>query len=398
MKKMMPLVVITVALISVWMLYGKFSSQTETTIALSGQYEDSFRADAVVVRYEYPITADAQGTLQSVVPNGERVTKLQTVAYLYKGEVNAQLQKQLRTVNEQINEITMSREDSDVASSDISTIDSRISSLSAEITALAAQGQHSKINELRRQINALLEKRNAISGVSTGSNLALENLQAEKEQLEAQLGSSRIAMVSAQPGIYYDSVDGYENVLVPTGLEQLTAADAENVLKNPQQQSDAMPQAVCKIVDNTEWYLAIPVDVEQVSDMEVGAQVGLRFTGAGSETVSGQVHSISQEEGKKRLLTIRCTQYVPDVYINRCMSVDVIKEQYSGIRIPAEAVHTQGENAVVYVLENNVMQPRNVTVLYQSQDIAIIKEDNTLENGLLLYDEVVVKSGNIPSA
>jgi hypothetical protein len=69
--------------------------------------------------------------------------------------------------------------------------------------------------------------------------------------------------------------------------------------------------------------------------------------------------------------------------------VEIYVDDYEGLEIPAKALKKhQGKDAVDVRSGKDVIT-KTVEVLFSNDDIAIVREDNTKENSLLLYEEVV---------
>ena len=107
MKKLITVAILAAIMIGCWSLYSNYNGGSKTTVVVSGTYEESINANGVVVRREYPITAEGQGTLQSNTISGAKVTRWTRVGYWYNGNVDPAVGQELQEVNELINEITM---------------------------------------------------------------------------------------------------------------------------------------------------------------------------------------------------------------------------------------------------------------------------------------------------
>ena len=55
----------------------------------------------------------------------------------------------------------------------------------------------------------------------------------------------------------------------------------------------------------------------------------------------------------------------------------------------------EGGETFVYVIKDGIVRKRVIELLYDGSDYCIVKEDNSNETGLLLYDLVIVKSKNV---
>ena len=86
------------------------------------------------------------------------------------------------------------------------------------------------------------------------------------------------------------------------------------------------------------------------------------------------------------------TRELYHLYNSRKVHAEIIFAEYSGLQVPANALRKEEGKDVVRVLgSGSASTPKEVEVLYQNQQIAIIKEDNTKKDSLLLYEEVLLQ-------
>lgn len=397
MKKLITIALLAAAVIGCWSLYTNFTGGSKTTVVVSGTYEESVNANGIVIRKEYPITVDAQGTLQSSAVNGAKVTRSALVGYWYKGNVDSWISQDLQEVNERLNEINIAEASDSYVSQDAMLIDNQIGTLSEEIIRYTKEGNFTKVEETKRRINSLIGRKTAIGGGSGAVSTLKSELEARKQQLEAQLGSQRQNLAAPHGGVYYDTVDGLETQLTMDTSNSLGVSDLENLLKQDKRTVDTsiVPFPVCKVVDNAEWQVAVLMTKKDAQDFQVDQAVSLRITGEEHDAVEAKVKSISAEQNGKTVIVVGSSKYIPDIYIKRNVNVDVIKKEYSGLKVPSEAVVEQNGETFVYINKLGVAEKRAVNVLYKAEDIAIIKEDNVREDALLLYDDVIINPGSV---
>ena len=397
MKKLITVAILAAVVIGCWSLYTNYTGGSKTTVVVSGTYEESVNANGIVIRKEYPITVDAQGTLQSNVASGTKVTRWANVGYWYKGNVDPKVSQDLQEVNERIHEMNIAETSDSYVNQDAMLIDNQISALSEEIIQYTKEGNFTKVEETKRRINSLMGRKTAVSGGNSAMSTLKSELENQKQQLEAQLGSQRQNLTAPHGGIYCDTVDGLETQLTMENSNSLGVSDLENFLKQDKftVNTGVTPFPVCKVVDNSEWQTAVLVSKKDAQDFQVEQKVRLRITGDEHEAVEAKVSSISAEQNGKNVIVVTSSKYVPDIYMKRSVNVDIIKKEYSGLKVPSEAVVEQNSETFVYINKLGVAEKRPVNVLYKAEDIAIIKEDNVREDALLLYDDVIINPDSV---
>lgn len=270
MKKLITVAILAAVVIGCWSLYTNFTGGSKTTVVVSGTYEESVNANGIVIRREYPITVDAQGTLQSNVASGTKVTRWANVGYWYKGNVDPKVSQDLQEVNERIHEMNIAETSDSYVSQDAMLIDNQISALSEEIIQYTKEGNFTKVEETKRRINSLMGRKTAASGGNNAVSALKSELENQKQQLETQLGSQRQNLTAPHGGVYCDTVDGLETQLTMESSNSLGVSDLENFLKQDKftVNTGVTPFPVCKVVDNSEWQVAVLVSKKDAQDFQ----------------------------------------------------------------------------------------------------------------------------------
>ncbi len=392
MKKLIPLVLIAGGMLCMWHIYNNFKTNETTAVVKAGEYVDVIHTDALVIREEKPITANSSGFFQNSVPNCSKVEKGRAVGEFYAGTPDKEVVGKINAINEKIRETQASAGNDELFSNDIVTIDRKIEEYTRQISALSAEGKQSEINKLRKNIDTLLDRRaNIEAGTVGGKNSMVQALEGQKSELEAKLGRNVSTMYSACSGIFVASADGLENTLTPTAAMELgTDAIAEMIDRRQYEPSeDVLPYPVAKVVNNSQWYIAFVTDEQHAEKLAQLGRVSVKFPGGGAEEISCSYVSETEASDGKKAVFLRGTRELEYLLKNRCVSVEIYVDDYEGLEIPAKALKKhQGKDAVDVRSGKDVIT-KTVEVLFSNDDIAIVREDNTKENSLLLYEEVV---------
>ena len=147
-----------------------------------------------------------------------------------------------------------------------------------------------------------------------------------------------------------------------------------------------------QVVDNSQWYLAVVCEQKQALNLTEGKRVNVRFPDEGNLDVACRITKISDPQDGKVALFLTGTRELYHLYNSRKVHAEIIFAEYSGLQVPANALRKEEGKDVVRVLgSGSASTPKEVEVLYQNQQIAIIKEDNTKKDSLLLYEEVLLQ-------
>ena len=394
------LIISAIAIIAVIILIYLVSiPNMQTEMAISGRIEDLSKHTGIVIRNESIVRSDAgepstmmDGVLQTHVAEGEYVKRFKNVATMYKNDSEDQsndVQKKLAKVIDRINQITSSKSVTDALKNDKSKLETKMTDYVREFV----RGINDRDGRVAGEV---VEKMNIASGKGSDVNSAdaalaqeLQTLMAEKEQYEKSLSNLKIELFSSSSGIFSAKMDGYEEILTRNSALEMTVSDFDNVYKE-----EKRPITGCKIIDNYEWYAALEVDKKRSQDFEIGETVYLRFDTINKDFV-GSILSISPVKSGKCIICVSSNEYDVDISSLRKGEISLIKNIHSGLRIPAEAIREQDGVTGVYAIKGKTIRFIEAEVLYNDGEYAIVKEDNTLSGGLLLYDEVVVSGRNI---
>lgn len=390
MKKFLSMLVALLVLVGIWYIYGKVSVVETRVTAVAGEYEESFSTNAVIIRNEYPVISELSGTLQSSAQKGQRVTKYTNVGFVYAGDVSGTVLSELEEVTKRIEEINNMQDSAAMGLTDIDEINARITAFAEKIAEDVYSGNNALYKENVNEINMLISRKRFLEGESQGENSDITQLMSKKANLENQLSGKRMNLFAPGSGLYFDFVDGYEGLSIDD-VQTLTESTVKKILKG-EDVGASVKSSVCKIVDNSSWVISAVVSKDEVENLAPGSRVHVRFTGKTEKPVEATVHSIVAD-GKKFVLNISGTRYADGIYNERVCSVDIIKNEYSGLKIPADAVKNAGEKGdVVEVRTSGGIKEKTVKVLYYADDGTVIVKEGSQNGELLLYDDVVVRS------
>lgn len=389
MKKSIPLILIFVALIVLWSVYGKIMNPESEATAAYGEYKVEIDDYALVLRTETPITVDGQGYFQNVVESQSKVWAGETVGWFCKGDPDVEVIKQLNVINQKIREASMAESTDKALTNDIFSIDNKIFSYTKQISALAAAGDQKAINEIRNEIDLLIERKNNIAKNESGSKESiLGNLNRQKTEFEGKLGATKQTLSAPKSGIFIASADGLEKTLSFDSVETLTPANVEEYLERKEYKPDEeiYPYPVCKITDNTQWLLAVICSEQVAAEVSEGKSVTVSFPEEGDKTLRCTVYKKSAAEDGKVVMYISGTNEIYNILTERKVKINILVEKYEGLRIPAGAVYTVDGKDYVTVRKGGGGRETEVEVLFKDTDFAIIKEGGNLE----FYDKVKV--------
>jgi putative membrane fusion protein len=307
------------------------------------------------------------------------------------------LQK-IEDIDSKISSIRNNVNNNSIFSSDLQKIDNQIEKKIELIKNRIDNKDYGSIKNIKEDINKLIEKKIIISGKDSVGVYNLSDLIDEKEEYEKIIADNQINVKSDISGIVSYHIDGYEQFLKPENIGSFTLDEFKRLdnLELDENISSTSGQAVAKIIDNFEWYIGFVEDAELLYNIREGNFIDVRFTGIDDEIIKGEVLRVSENENDEKLVIVKFNNYIDSFYNIRKENIDVIVKTYSGYKIPTSAIRMINNKIGIFVTRDSVARFCEVEILSKNNDFAIIKEnENGDTDGVLLYDEIIIKGKDI---
>ena len=387
-KLLMAAVLLTVLVYFGANMISYFVEPFSTTIAYSYTGENAVTVSGYVVREEIPITADGD-TVYFVRSEGERVSKGGKIALMYSDAQTLQDANRLRALEEQMEQLLY-------AQSLVGSIQST-GALDREVSAaLTAFQTERALGSLAAASDAGAAVRAAVLRYSyayTGTDeleRTIAALKSEINALTASISGATTTVRAPKSGLFSSLVDGYESVLTPERLADMTAEDYRGI-------APAQPEGVCKLIYGTKWYFVTLLRTADAKELAVGEDVTLRFQTGLERDLSLTVERIGAEDGGQRLVVLSSREDLSLTTLLRHQSAQLIFARYDGIRVPRSAVRILWETVTdeegdpvlnadgtekqrqvygVYCMWGNTARFKKVNILWQEDEYMIVESAN----------------------
>lgn len=378
------------------LIYGLFIKPPDTEIVRFGELSTEKEYQCLIVRNEQVVNSPSEGTIKYYTEEGEKVEKNYKIGEIYTSDVSDKDRKKLKELNSRIEEIQSNK--SDLFKVDIDKLDNEINIIVDELRNARIQGDYEKIRSLDVSLSSKIDKKRRVSGDKSFSGANLDKLKGEKNVLESKIKNSILEINSPEAGIISYYIDGFEEILTPSNLVNLkyefvkTMVPESNKLKYDKV---IYNQPIFKLTDNTAWFIVIITDLEDANTYKIGKGVSIDI----SETrIAGEVTDKIIDEPKS-FIVVKTNQYVNGFNKLRKVNLNIIKEQYEGLKIYRDSIIEKDGQLGVYLLNVNrkaVFKP--IKVLGYNNEYAIIQNNVfTVKEGestkristVKLYDEAL---------
>lgn len=369
-------------------VYRYFADPLTTTACYPYQVEQSVSAAGYVVRTEQVLSGTTSGLVRLSRAEGERVSAGGEIALVYADQASMDREEEVAALQTRIEQLEYAQQSA--LSSEVSLkLDNQILSTIYTLRKNLGADQLDEAEESVTILRGLVLKRDyTYAGGGDSQDLA-----AQIKELKTQLRSLQASSAGAKrlqapcSGIYSAVVDGYESVLTPASLEDLTPAALSSVQAQPTAEN-----GLGKLILGDTWYYAASLSEADAADLKEGAKVTLRFTKGAESGYPMRVQSVSKPEGGRVAVVLSCSSYVQDVTLLRRQSSDLILSTVSGLRVPSGALRVNEDGQTgVYCISGRAARFKPVKVVYTGGDFALVSsaadtEKTRLRNG----DEVII--------
>ena len=386
------LIPIFIALVLIYVARSVFGTHIQVESLRESKIEDMVSTKGIVVKYESVLKPPVEGVFEPLAQEGARVSVGQSVAAVYSGTVDTEVRSRLEQVKKKIAQLEANQTNLLSFTGDASRLEQKIAQQMEAVIEKSQEGDMASVGELQFIIEALCEKKAQVSGgASSGS--VLEELKAQKAELENQIGAAQHRMSAPIAGEFTSTVDGYEELITPYNMTELRPSAVNGFLEKDRGQEEKKEAAACKVVNNFRYFIVLNLPAERVNTLQAGQRVNLRLYDLSGDMFSASVLFISEEEAGEKTVILDCNRYIESLLKRRFVNLEFIKHRYSGYRISVKSLRTKGDATGVYVRRDNMLKFIPVAILYNTQDTAIV-ESADLQNPLRLYDEVVVHASS----
>ena len=314
--------------------------KTSTLTLENGSYTMKKKVKALLIRNEYLVKSDINGTLSLLLDENERVHKSQELAVIYNYKVD--------------------------------------------------QNVNSEIRKLKNEIEELEEEKNPLK---TGI------LSVKKEQLnilQEKVKVNTSSFYSEMSGVVSYKYDGYENEYTFEYLENLTKEDIENAKNNyisTQKNNKSIKKGsiILRVLDNNQIYMAFTNEDNKLFNEGDSVKIEINNT-----QINGEIYKIYKKDDYF-VTIIKITQQNVGIYDTRMGEFDIIYKKIEALRIPKEAIVKEGGKRGVYLINEETHKSSFIEiqgVSYEDDDYVYVDFRNNEIKGIKtvdLHDKIILK-------
>ena len=382
-----------------------FSDPLTTTLAYNYQVEEGMDLSGYVVRQEQVLADEPSGLLRLRRSEGEKVSAGGTVALVYADQASLDRQQEIEELTGRIEQLQFAQEAS-VGSEVSLKLDAQIMRSLLNYRAELTAGRLDSAEEHETQLRSLVLKRDYTYSDTEDLSGQIAQLQGQLKELKAQAASSVRAVRAPVSGVYSAVVDGYETVLTPEQLADMTPSQLTSV-----QAEEANASRTGKLILGDSWYYAVTMSAQQAEALrDKGGTMALRFAKGVEKDQTVTLYAVGPEEQGRVVVTFRGEYNMAQVTLLRGQSAQLIWRTVSGIRVPNEALRaantkvdqagnrTTVEGVGVYCVVGMEARFKPVEVLYSGDGFVLVRSTAASDQESLRLrpgDEIIISAKDL---
>lgn len=374
------------------------SNPYKTELALERDIKNTVSTKAFVVRDEEYLTTDnTSGTVVSIAEDGKRVARGDSVAVVFQNTDSAAAYVRINELTKEIEYYNQLKNRVGIGTNTPSSYNSLINNACINFIS-ASRGEidsnyHNALNDFRDAITT----RQLAVGKELSVDAKLAELEAELVSLQSK-ATGYTTVASPNPGYYIGSVDGFENAISYDKVASVNCATINSLLTS--QKQNVSGNIMGKLVDEFDWYLLCTVPYNESGDLEVNKTVSVNVPNTAVGVIKCTVVFKGDKEDDSVAVVLKCNIMNRDVANLRMENIEIITDEYTGIRINNKAIREVDGEKGVYVQRGNIISFKKINILHSTEDYSIIEKvddssyvrqyDTIITEGVDLYDGKVV--------
>ena len=345
---------------------------------------DGITVSGFVVRSEELLT-DTMPIIVNEQSEGQRVGGGQVVATGYTSGEARQHRDELNALLGQREELLHAISGSDAANASVldDAISLKIISISQQAQKQNLQAMHGSAAELE----PLILRRCVSAEDKPQIEMRLSQIDERIAALQAQTITGATPILAPVSGYFSAEADGFETLLTPAMLPDLTLAQLRQLSK----QSVAVPSdAIGRLITGQTWYYAAEVPRDRLVNYEEGDRLDVSFAGSDLQNLRMTIYRIASADNESCLLILSCDRKLQSVTAMRQQTADITFGSTEGLRVPKQALYVEDGQAGVYVLEGARADWKSVEILCEYGDDYLVAWDNSDTDNLWPKDEMII--------
>ena len=372
-------------------LYRYINDRHDTKEAVLCSINDNIAFDGIIVRDESVITYTGYSSSDIISYNyadGSKVSKGDRLAQIFSTPEEASASSRLAKTEAKIEMLRRAQNPGTTDYVQPESISRKIDDNYKQLVALSNENRFAAFEEQKNDMTFVMNIFNIISGLSANYNVKISELETEAVKLRQQAASAKGEKLADQTGYFVSYCDGYEDILNKKKALSLTVEDINGVLAEAENRRRDVPKSsIGKMFTDYSAYIVGVID----SDPRVTEDSRMKLSSDASDTIYDVTVVSCKDAGDGRSVVVfSCDILDSAIASSRIQSMQLIFDEYSGIKVPRTAIRFLGEDKGVYVILGEDITFKKIEVIYEGSDFVISKNTSD-DDSLRLYDQILLE-------
>ena len=385
-------ILLTVIIVSfaVYQIFTFFYQPLTTVAALYFTTDKGIEFSGTVVRNEVLIENNNSGVIHYNVSNSDKIAKGSSIADIYDSSTDSESYSKLEQLEQKLaflNNFALYNGDI----TDLTVISRKIDDKIAEINKNAKTGKYVSTDDNTQLLALLGSKQNAVEGTGNIDGM-VTSLQSQIDTLKATLKPKSSDIKAPESGYFLSDADGYETVLTPDIVENITADDLDNL-----KPANVSENTIGKVVTDYKWYLLTVLDSDDALKLKENQNYSIVLSQYFNSQIELTLQKLRPSDDSDKILAVFYCENTNGIFSSiRNIDGNIVLESYTGIKVPNSAVRKLDDRLGVYTISGGVVKFKDIKVLYSENDFSICEiDENGQDSSLRLYDEIIDKGKNL---
>lgn len=393
--------------------FTKVKTQPVTYTSLS----DSIQSESFIVRDEVFINNNSNGVMSYLLEDGEKVAKDGTVAEIFNNYDDVKTQKEIKNIDNEINNFKQLSYLSNSYTSDPLATDEQIGSSIQKMIKDINASSYNNIQKSRSNILYLMNEKQIITGKVASFNNKIDELQSQRDTLSKSHGSSIGKVLAPDSGYFVSKLDGFENIVNFDNVLSLSVDNIKSILSS-EKKLDSNKNIIGKVIRGINWYIVCNVSSDEAFKLYNGKSVNITLPLVSTEKFPATVAAVNQQDKKSEAAVILSLNNMDNrLALTRNETVKIDIDTYNGLLINKNSLHEDilrktvvdenGNESLeekkvqgVYILRGKEIVFKQVVPIYSDNNYIVCEQNpssDKLFNGetITILDEVVTEGTNL---
>lgn len=367
----------------------------ETQTAVETVVYDTIDARALVVRNESAIPNRSGAVTVPYVANGEKVKVGGRVAMQFPNEESAHAYSDYINLEKKLNYYIDMEKSAVGQATDVQSLDKDILSDINGYIRSNSKNDAEKANSYAENLNSKFTRRQILIGKEIDFSSIISSIESEMNALGGSSLKPAGYIQTPESGIFMQYSDGLENAFDYKNIENVDIETLNGYIATAEENENSANNAG-KIIRDFDWYFCAVVSADALIGIQNGDKVDVALKNSDDVISCKIVNGAEITPGQKETaLVIKCSEVNGELASLRVEDIKIRIAEHRGIKMPLEAVHIKDGEKGVYALVASVVEWRRADILYTGDNYVILSDNSETENGIKLYDEIIVRGKDL---